>query len=328
LETEEFWFNVYQQTLFKLPFARDFITFSRYFRGLSLRQNTTKTSMFIFKRVSHLQEWVQKQKANGVEVGFVPTMGALHNGHLSLVEKSNSICGATIVSIFVNPKQFNELEDLVKYPRPIEKDLEMLYEGGVDVVFMPEVEDVYPPEIKSTLDFDLGPSASTMEGEFRPGHFSGMAEVVYRLLEITTPDALFMGQKDFQQYAIVRKLIAHFQLPVDLIMCPTIREENGLAMSSRNVRLSADRHEKASLIHKCLVDGKSAFESGESVEKIRQHMFDLLIKEGFNPEYLEVVNGYTLAPIKSIDEAEQVVACCAINVEDVRLIDNIIWKNS
>jgi pantoate--beta-alanine ligase len=283
--------------------------------------------MFIFKRVAHLQDWVQKRRAEGLKIGFVPTMGALHNGHLSLVHMSREETDATIVSIFVNPKQFNDPEDLVKYPKPIEKDLQLLYGSGVDVVFLPEVEDIYPPNQATEIDFDPGSAASTMEGEFRPGHFSGMAEVVYRLLKITTPDCLFMGQKDFQQFSIIRKLIADFDLPVNLIMCPTIREESGLAMSSRNVRLSPEGREKAGLIHQYLAEGKIAFEAGTTVEAIRDHFFEQLKKEDFAPEYLEVVDGYTLEPVSSFHAAEQIVVCCAVYVEDVRLIDNMIWKD-
>lgn len=284
--------------------------------------------MFIFKRVSHLQDWIQKKKAEGLKVGFVPTMGALHNGHLSLVEKSREDCDVTIVSIFVNPKQFNDPSDLVKYPKPIEKDLHLLYGDGVDVVFLPEVEDIYPPGVATAIDFDPGQAASTMEGEFRPGHFSGMAEVVYRLLKITTPDCLFMGQKDFQQFSIIRKLIADFDLPVNLVMCPTIREETGLAMSSRNVRLSPKARTQAGLIHSYLTQAKTDFEGGASVEEIRRDFFDMLKKENFDPEYMEVVDGYTLATVDAFQSAKQIVACCAVYVEEVRLIDNLIWKNT
>jgi pantoate--beta-alanine ligase len=283
--------------------------------------------MFIFKRVAHIQDWVQKRKAEGEKIGFVPTMGALHNGHLSLVDMSRQNTDATIVSIFVNPKQFNDQKDLMKYPKPVEKDLQLLYGSGVEVVFLPEVEDIYPQEQSTAIDFDPGPAASTMEGEFRPGHFSGMAEVVYRLLDITTPDSLFMGQKDFQQFSIIRKLIADFDLPVNLVMCPTVREESGLAMSSRNVRLSPEARIRAGLIHRYLVEGRNAFETGTSVEAIRDHFFKQLNQENFVPEYMEVVDGFTLKPVASFHEADQIVVCCAVYVEEVRLIDNMIWKD-
>lgn len=283
--------------------------------------------MFIHKRVPHIRAWIAEQKQLGKSVGFVPTMGALHRGHVSLVDLSKEQSDITVVSIFVNPKQFNDPEDLKKYPRPIEHDLQMLYEAGADMVFLPDVEDVYPPDDTRTIDFDPGPAAETMEGKFRPGHFAGMAEVVYRLLATTTPDKLFMGQKDFQQFSIVRKLITDFHLPIQLIMCPTIREDNGLAMSSRNVRLSAEARQRAGLIYDNLEAGKKAFDEGMPPDLIRKNAFQSMRSAGFDPEYFEIVNGYTLEPVDAIDDAAQVVACCAVKVEGVRLIDNLIWKN-
>jgi len=284
--------------------------------------------MFIFKRVAHIREWVESRQQDGLTVGFVPTMGALHYGHLSLVERSKTETDLTVVSIFVNPKQFNDPEDLRKYPRPIEQDLKMLYQGGVDLVFMPEVDDIYPPGDTRVIDFDPGPAAATMEGKFRPGHFAGMAEVVYRLLAITTPDKLFMGQKDFQQFSIIRKLIADFQMPIDLVMCPTIREPNGLAMSSRNVRLSPEARERAAIIFGVLSAGKTLLEQKGSVRLVQEIALDAFRKAGFDPEYFDVVNGYSLAPVASLDDADQIVACCAVKVEGVRLIDNMIWKEA
>lgn len=284
--------------------------------------------MFIFKRASQLREWITDSKASGRTTGFIPTMGALHAGHLSLVNRSKKETDYTMVSIFVNPKQFNDQEDLRKYPRPIEHDLRMLYESGVDVLFLPEVEDIYPSGDTNKIDFDPGPTANTMEGKFRPGHFEGMAEVVYRLLMITTPDQLFMGQKDFQQFAIIRKLIDWYQMPVDLVMCPTIRESNGLAMSSRNVRLSEAAREKAGIIFNVLTSGKILFEQKGHIDNIQEIAMDALRRVGFDPEYFEVVDGYTLEKVQSIEDADQIVACCAVKVEGVRLIDNLIWKNN
>ena len=282
--------------------------------------------MFIIKRVSHLQQWVSQKRAEGFTIGFIPTMGALHKGHLSLVQKSKSETQVTMVSIFVNPKQFNDPDDLIKYPRPVEKDVELLYNHGVDMLFLPEVDDIYPPGVSTSIDFDAGVAAETMEGKFRPGHFDGMAEVVHRLLRITMPDKLFMGQKDFQQFSIIRKLIDDFKLPVQLVMCPTVREENGLAMSSRNERLDPEVRKKAGLIYQLLSEGKTHFESGTPAGEIRKKFFESLEKEGFRPEYFEVVDGYTLLPVDSPDIAQQVVACCAVYANDVRLIDNLIWK--
>jgi pantoate--beta-alanine ligase len=193
-------------------------------------------------------------------------------------------------------------------------------------VFLPEVDDIYPPGDTNSIDFDPGPAAETMEGKFRPGHFIGMSEVVYRLLVITTPDQLYMGQKDFQQFAIIRKLIADFKMPIELVMCPTVREANGLAMSSRNVRLSTEAREKAGIIFSILSSGKILFEQKGHVSSIPEIALDALRKVNFDPEYFEIVNGYTLEPLQSADDADQIVACCAVKVEGVRLIDNMIWK--
>lgn len=282
--------------------------------------------MFIVKRVRHVQEWVAAQKKESRHVGFVPTMGALHSGHISLVELSRRHADVTIVSIFVNPRQFNDPEDLKKYPRPIEEDLRLLHSAGADAVFLPEVEDIFPEGESHEIEFDPGPAAMTMEGKFRPGHFKGMAEVVYRLLEITSPDKLFMGQKDFQQFSIIRKLIQDFHLPIDLVMCPTIREPHGLAMSSRNVRLSPMAREKAGVIYQSLVDGKNSFEARMSIDAIQEKAVQTLKAAGVEPEYFEIVDGYTLMPLSSYDPSTHVVACCAVKVEGVRLIDNMIWR--
>lgn len=284
--------------------------------------------MFIFKRVHHLQDHVAEARQKGLRIGFVPTMGALHEGHLSLVKLSREKTDLTIVSIFVNPKQFNDPEDLKKYPRPVNQDLRMLNECGTDVVFLPEVDDIYPSGLDTKIQFDPGPAALTMEGKFRPGHFTGMAEVVYRLLDITRPDQLYMGQKDFQQFSIIRKLIHDFHLPMELVMCPIIREPNGLAMSSRNVRLSPSTREKAGIIHHVLEVGKDLFDKGEPTETIQQMAFQMLHDAGFEPEYFDVVNGYTLEPVGRRTETMQVVACVAVRAEGVRLIDNLIWQDN
>jgi pantoate--beta-alanine ligase len=282
--------------------------------------------MFIFKRVHHLRDWIHHSKAKGKDIGFVPTMGALHFGHMSLVGKCQSEAAITIVSIFVNPKQFNDPLDLEKYPRPLDQDLKMLHESGVDAVFIPEVHDIYPPGDADQVNFDPGPAAEIMEGKFRPGHFKGMAEVVYRLLEITTPDHLFMGQKDFQQFAIIRKLIADFRMPINLVLCPTIREAGGLAMSSRNVLLSDQARRNAAYMYHVLKEGKESFEQGETISAIQERSLHALRQHGFDPEYFEVINGHTMQPVENLQDATQIVACCAVKLDGVRLIDNVIWK--
>jgi len=282
--------------------------------------------MFIFKRVSHLREWIARQKQVKTSIGFVPTMGALHEGHLSLLHQSKSDCDHTLISIFVNPLQFNDPEDLNKYPRPIETDLEKIIHTGADVLFLPDVQDVYPSSNDVELHFDPGPMGEVMEGKFRPGHFKGVAEVVYRLLRITEPDRLYLGQKDFQQVAVIRKLIADQKLKVEVVVCPTQREGNGLAMSSRNLRLSDQGRDEASIIFKMLNEGKLAFERGESPQDIINRAMNTFREKKMEPEYFEIVDGNSLQPIPEKNQADYIVACCAVKVEGIRLIDNLIFK--
>lgn len=280
--------------------------------------------MFIFKRVAHLQDWIQARKEEGLHTGFVPTMGALHQGHLSLIESSLEECDVTIVSIFVNPRQFNDPQDLLKYPRPVEEDMRLLLKARIDVLFLPDVEDIYPSDQKFQLDFDPGLLGSVMEGKFRPGHFAGVAEVMYRLLRIIEPDNLYMGQKDFQQVAIVRKLIHDQHLPAQLIMCPTLREPTGLAMSSRNLRLSVQARKEAANIYATLSEAHREFENGNPVDEIKKRAMRSLTQKDFTPEYFSIVDGTSLAEIQDNDDSRFVVACCAVHAEGVRLIDNLI----
>lgn len=284
--------------------------------------------MFIFKQVDELQDWIAQQRSQKQSIGFVPTMGALHKGHLSLAEISLENNEVTIVSIFVNPKQFNDPKDLENYPRPVEADITMLETAGVQALFLPDDKDIYPTGLDTAIDFNPGPSATTMEGKFRPGHFSGMAEVVHRLLDIVKPDKLYMGQKDFQQLTIVRKMITDLDLPVLLELCPTVREKNGLAMSSRNTRLSDQARNEASILYKTLTASQQMFEEGEPVDQIKQAAMEALSRPGFEPEYFEIVDGISLEPVKSQRDSQFVVACCAVRVEGIRLIDNAIWTRS
>lgn len=284
--------------------------------------------MIIFKRVQHIREWRDHQRKDGKTIGFVPTMGALHEGHLSLAKTSVADNDFTIVSIFVNPKQFNDKDDLKKYPRPIEEDIKLLNAAGVNCLFQPDEEDIYPPGTNTSIDFDPGPVADVMEGKFRPGHFKGMAEVVYRLLSIVEPEKLYMGQKDLQQFVIIRKMISDMHLPVILEMCPTLREANGLAMSSRNMRLSQQARDEAGIIYSTLVDAQRMYEEGEPIAEIKKWAMDTLTRPGFEPEYFEIVDGITFAPVMSMNDSQYVAACCAVKVEGVRLIDNAIWTRA
>lgn len=280
--------------------------------------------MFIFHRPGHLRDWLESDAAAG-RIGFVPTMGALHDGHLSLVSQSLAATSRTVVSIFVNPRQFNDPADLARYPRPVAEDIRLLTEAGATVLFLPNETDIYPPGDDRQIDFDPGPLAAGMEGFFRPGHFKGMAEVVYRLLDIVRPDNLYMGQKDYQQLAIVRRMVRHFSLPVEVVMCATQREANGLAMSSRNVRLSASARARAGVIYQALQAGRDAFLSGSAADEVRALADRMIGAEGFDIDYFDIVDGETLMPVPDRTAAPLIVACCAVRAEGVRLLDNMIW---
>ncbi len=253
-------------------------------------------------------------------------MGALHQGHLSLIEASRGSCDLTCVSVFVNPRQFNDPQDLVGYPRPIESDIRQVMEAGADILFLPGNTDMYPPEDPFGIDYDPGPIALILEGAFRPGHFKGVTDVVYRLLKMTEPDRLFLGQKDFQQVAVIRKMVSDLQMPVEVVSCPTLREPNGLAMSSRNSRLSEAARARAGLIFEELSRGKVALDSGKAIVQIREEAMSRFRRAGFAPEYFDIVDGNTLQPVENADAASNIVACCAVRIEGVRLIDNLVWK--
>ena len=278
--------------------------------------------MFVFKTVSELQQYLNSRRANGEQIGFAPTMGALHLGHLDLMRHSKAQNACTVCSIFVNPTQFNDPKDLEKYPRTPEKDLAMLESVGTEVVFMPAVEEIYPPGLDLALQLDLNPLDQVMEGAFRPGHFQGMAQVVKRLLDIVQPDRLYMGQKDFQQFSIVGYLIQQMQLPVELVMVPTVREADGLAMSSRNVRLSPEQRQAAPIIYRTLEWAKSQL-GLQAIAEIETAALQRLNLPDFRPEYFQIVDGKTLKPIINPTEHDWIVACVATWVGEVRLIDNL-----
>jgi pantoate--beta-alanine ligase len=264
-------------------------------------------------------------KAKGLKIGFVPTMGALHNGHLYLIKKAKKENDITVVSIFVNPTQFNDKKDLEKYPRTLEKDQLMLMSVRTDILYAPEPDDVYPEGSNNNFSIDLGGLDTVMEGTHRPGHFNGVAQVVKRLLEIIQPDNLYMGQKDFQQFTIIQYMINTLNIPTKLRVCQIVREQNGLAMSSRNVRLSAKARENAKLIHNTLKAVKKKIKS-HTASELAQYALKRLAKPPFEPEYFDIVDGNTLQPIENIDKHSYIVACTAVWIEGVRLIDNMILK--
>lgn len=284
--------------------------------------------MFVFQTHHELQQYLNARRQRGESIGFAPTMGALHAGHLDLIRHSKARHACTVCSIFVNPTQFNDPRDLEKYPRTPEKDLALLESVGTEVIFMPTVEEIYPPELDTRLNLDLGQLDKVMEGAFRPGHFQGMAQVVKRLLDIVQPDGLYMGQKDFQQFSIVGHMIRVLQLPVELVMVPTVREVDGLAMSSRNVRLSPGQRAVAPLIYQSLSWAKTQLGKTPVPDIEREAMNRLRAVPEFRPEYFQIVDGRTLMPVIDPSMHSWIVACVASWVGEVRLIDNLEMKKN
>ncbi|MEZ5041381.1 MAG: pantoate--beta-alanine ligase [Saprospiraceae bacterium] len=282
--------------------------------------------MYLFKSVHQLNHFLKSFYSANQSIGFVPTMGALHQGHLSLMEASLAANDLSICSIFVNPTQFNESSDLEKYPRVPGLDIALLAEIGCDVLFMPPVTEIYPPGIQLASPIPPPSLINVMEGQFRPGHFEGVVQVVKRLLDITQPTRLYMGQKDYQQATIVQWMIENQKLPVELVVCPIEREKDGLAMSSRNVRLQAELRPIAATLYKTLEAVKIRLKA-DNIESLQHFAINQFRQAGLRPEYFEIINGYTLQPLSIIDTTDLVVACTAVWVGDVRLIDNMILQD-
>lgn len=281
--------------------------------------------MLIFKEVATLQTWLDAARGKERIIGFAPTMGALHDGHLELIRMAKRDGCLAVASIFVNPTQFNDPKDLEKYPRLPEKDTALLISADCDALFMPPVAEVYPPGVDLTLDLDFGHLDKVMEGEFRPGHFKGMATVVHRLLDIVKPHRLYMGQKDFQQLSIVRDMIRQLRLPVQLVMCPTVREPDGLAMSSRNMRLTPAMRAVAPVIYQTMQWAQAALRQ-QSASEVQHEAMRRLAAAGLKPEYFDVVDGVSLLPVSQWSDSDFIVACVAAFAGDVRLIDNLVLK--
>ena len=282
--------------------------------------------MKIIKTVIELQSYLKGFREKDNSIGFVPTMGALHRGHLTLVEQAREYCGVVVVSIFVNPTQFNNPNDLQRYPKDLKKDCDLLEVAGCDVVFAPEVTEVYPE--KDERVFDFGDLENVMEGKYRPGHFNGVAQVVSRLFELVRPDKAFFGLKDFQQLAIVREMVSQLNLLVDIVPCETVRESDGLAMSSRNMLLTNQQRKNAPVIAKTLFESCN-FASGKTVKETIDYVVSQVNEvEGLEVEYFEIADGYSLKAIDKWDESEYIVGCIAVFAGEIRLIDNVIYKNT
>jgi len=256
----------------------------------------------------------------GKTVGFVPTMGALHNGHISLIKQAQQISTEVVCSIFVNPTQFNDPKDLEKYPRPIAADIAMLEQAGCDILFNPAVDEMYDDNEKWHLD--IGTLEHLLEGKFRPGHYQGVMQVVNKLFNIVKPDIAFFGQKDYQQFMVISKMVSLLNIPVKLVMCPILRDADGLAMSSRNIHLTADDRQHALILSKTLNRVKTNFNSG-SIPGLQQQAEQMIAGEpGIALEYFEIVDGDTLLPATA--DTKSIVALVAARAGKTRLIDNML----
>lgn len=283
--------------------------------------------MYLYKQTTDIQAHLQAARASYQTIGFVPTMGALHEGHISLINASLADNQLTVCSIFVNPTQFNQAEDLEKYPRMPALDIARLADAGCHIVFLPEVDVIYPPGLETRIDIDLNGLDHVMEGAHRPGHFAGVMQVVNRLLNIVKPHRLYMGQKDYQQFCVIRRMLDVQQSPVELVMVPTVREADGLAMSSRNMRLSPEQRAQAPTIYKILQDlRQAALRKGAALDALTQEAFDGLQSAGFRPEYVSIAHGTSLQPLSSMPETGSVVACVAAWLGEIRLIDNLLIR--
>ena len=282
--------------------------------------------MKIVKGINELKGYLADSKKDGKRIGLVPTMGALHKGHLSLVErcvKENDVC---VVSVFVNPTQFNDKHDLETYPRTLEADCALLEQAGCDFVFAPLVEEMYPEP--DTRTFDFGPVMQVMEGAKRPGHFNGVAQVVSKLFYIVEPDNAYFGEKDFQQIAVIRAMVKDLNLPLQLCPCPIVREESGLALSSRNALLTPEEKATAVNISKVLfesVDFSKSHTVAETHDEVVNHLNAI---DALEVEYFEIVDGITLQPVSDWNDTDYIVGCITVycGQRPVRLIDNMKYR--
>jgi pantoate--beta-alanine ligase len=287
--------------------------------GLNLKQ------MNIFKKAVLLEAFLEKKRAFKQQIGFVPTMGALHAGHISLLQESLRQNDVTVCSVFVNPTQFNDPDDFSKYPSTPAEDIYMLESAGCDVLFLPAVSEIYPQGTQELRTYDLGFLDTVLEAKFRPGHFQGVCQVVHRLLNQILPHHLYMGQKDYQQCMVIQKLLSLVQLDtkITLHVMPTVRESDGLAMSSRNKRLHQQARAKAPVIFQTLQFIKENLRPGNT-EIILQQGWQLLQQAGLQTEYLQLANANSLTPIHDWDGKEKAVVLTAVYLDNVRLIDNLL----
>jgi pantoate--beta-alanine ligase len=280
--------------------------------------------MTIFNHILDTRTVLNKHRSNGELIGFVPTMGALHSGHISLVDNAVKENDVVIVSIFVNPTQFNDKSDLTNYPRTPDEDIRLLEEAGVHYVFMPSVREMYPQE--DTRVFDFGLLDKVMEGEHRPGHFNGVAQVVSKLFDIVEPNRAYFGQKDFQQLAIIRELVKQLKLTVEIIACPIMREKDGLAMSSRNLLLDAEKRKSAPLIYRTISEASNKAHELSVKELIHLVVSNINKDPNLSVEYFSLVDSISLQPVSSWNDSSSIIGCIAVKAGSIRLIDNTFFK--
>ena len=280
--------------------------------------------MVVVYTIEQLHAFLASARAEGNSVGLVPTMGALHDGHASLVKRCVEENGVTVVSVFVNPTQFNDKGDLERYPRTLEADCCLLEALGTSCVFAPSVEEVYPEP--DTRVFDFSPLNKVMEGVFRPGHFNGVAQIVSKLFAYVEPQRAYFGEKDFQQLAIIRDMVRQLSLSVEIVGCPIVRETDGLALSSRNALLTPEQRVMALNISRALF-ASVEYAKGHTLEETKRMVEDAIAStDGLELEYYEIVNGTTLQTVCAWDDAEYIVGCITVYCGKVRLIDNIRYK--
>lgn len=282
--------------------------------------------MYIYNDIAELQAFVSSQRAAGLRIGFVPTMGALHAGHISLVEQALRSCDVCIVSIFVNPTQFNDPKDLETYPRTFEADARLLAQAGATATFHPSVEVIYPEE--DTRTFDVGRVAEVMEGAHRPGHFRGVMQVVSRLFDIVRPDVAFFGEKDFQQVSVIRAMCRLLHSPVEIVACPIVREADGLALSSRNVRLTQAQRALAPNIYRVLETSRHLQATMSPMELAAWVTEQINLVPELRVEYYEIVDADSLEQIHAWSDSPRPHGCITVFCGDVRLIDNISYAHA
>lgn len=281
--------------------------------------------MIIFKTAEKLSQQLASLQKKGCSIGFIPTMGALHKGHISLIEQAKQDNQSSVCSIFVNPAQFNDLNDFQQYPNTIAEDIALLESSGCDILFLPSVSEIYPDGMNTARVYDFGFLETVYEGLHRPGHFKGVGKVMAILLDIVRPDSLYMGSKDYQQCMVVKDLCRQMGISdqLNFVACPTEREPDGLALSSRNKRLNESQRAIAGIIYQCLVSVQSKMLTSDTFDIVKKECTDLMLAKGIKPEYVSIANADTLEPMEVYDMNKPMVALIAAYIGDVRLIDNM-----